>query len=170
MKRSDKFGINMKQWCREHEAYLAAHDASPELLALHLQKLGWLPEAQNDMIFPIIIEELGIFGGLIVLILYLYLLYRLMFIAQNAPDEYGTLMVTGVFAHVAVQVIFNICVVLNLIPATGVTLPFISYGGTSVFFLMMEIAIALSVSRRIYLGRDIEKPRDLWGDVVETGD
>ena len=134
-----------------------------------MQKLGWLPEAQNDMIFPIIIEELGIFGGLIVLILYLYLLYRLMFIAQNAPDEYGTLMVTGVFAHVAVQVIFNICVVLNLIPATGVTLPFISYGGTSVFFLMMEIAIALSVSRRIYLGRDIEKQRDLWGDVVETG-
>ena len=134
-----------------------------------MQKLGWLPEAQNDMIFPIIIEELGIFGGLIVLILYLYLLYRLMFIAQNAPDEYGTLMVTGVFAHVAVQVIFNICVVLNLIPATGVTLPFISYGGTSVFFLMMEIAIALSVSRRIYLGRDIEKPKDLWGDVVETG-
>ena len=134
-----------------------------------MQKLGWLPEAQNDMIFPIIIEELGIFGGLLVLILYLYLLYRLMFIAQNAPDEYGTLMVTGVFAHVAVQVIFNICVVLNLIPATGVTLPFISYGGTSVFFLMMEIAIALSVSRRIYLGRDIEKQRDLWGDVVETG-
>ena len=134
-----------------------------------MQKLGWLPEAQNDMIFPIIIEELGIFGGLLVLILYLYLLYRLMFIAQNAPDEFGTLMVTGVFAQVAVQVIFNICVVLNLIPATGVTLPFISYGGTSVFFLMMEIAIALSVSRRIYLGRDIEKQRDLWGDVVETG-
>lgn len=131
-----------------------------------MQKLGWLPEAQNDMIFPIIIEELGIFGGVIVLILYLYLLYRLMFIAQNAPDEFGTLMVTGVFAHVAIQVIFNICVVLNLIPATGVTLPFISYGGTSVFFLMMEIAIALSVSRNIYQGRKVEK--DLWGDVVDA--
>ncbi len=131
-----------------------------------MQKLGPIPEAQNDMIFPIIIEELGIFGGVIILILYLYLLYRLMFIAQNAPDEYGTLMVAGVFAHVSVQVIFNICVVLNLIPATGVTLPFISYGGTSVFFLMMEIAIALSVSRNIHQGRKIE--RDLWGDVVDA--
>lgn len=131
-----------------------------------MQKLGWLPEAQNDMIFPIIIEELGIFGGLIVLILYLYLLYRLMFIAQNAPDEYGTLMVTGVFAHISIQVVLNICVVLNLIPTTGITLPFISYGGTSVAFLMMEIAIALSVSRDIQKGRKAE--RDLWGDVKNS--
>lgn len=131
-----------------------------------MQKLGWLPEAQNDMIFPIIIEELGIFGGLIVLILYLYLLYRLMFIAQNAPDEYGTLMVTGVFAHISIQVVLNICVVLNLIPTTGITLPFISYGGTSVVFLMMEIAIALSVSRDIQKGRKAE--RDLWGDVKNS--
>ena len=128
-----------------------------------MQKLGWLPEAQNDMIFPIIIEELGIFGGLIVLILYLYLLYRLMFIAQNAPDGYGALMTAGIFGHVALQVVLNICVVLNLIPTTGVTLPFISYGGTSVFFLMMEIAIALSVSRKIYQGRTVKK--DLWGEV-----
>ena len=89
-----------------------------------------------------------------------------MFIAQNAPDKYGSLMVTGVFAHVAVQAILNICVVLNLIPTTGITLPFISYGGTSVLFLMMEIAIALSVSRDIQQGRKIE--RDLWGDVVDS--
>lgn len=130
-----------------------------------IQKLSRLPEAQNDMIFPVIIEELGIFGGLIVLILFIYLLYRLMFIAQNAPDKYGSLMVTGVFAHIAIQVILNICVVLNLIPTTGVTLPFISYGGTSVVFLMMEIAIVLSVSRNISFGRKIE--RDMWGGVTE---
>lgn len=81
--------------------------------------------------------------------MFLYLLYRLFFIAQNAPDLYGTLVVSGIFAHIALQVILNICVVINLMPTTGITLPFVSYGGTSIMFLMMEIAIALSVSRRI---------------------
>ncbi len=126
------------------------------------QKLGSLPEAQNDMIFSIICEELGIFGGLIVIILFIFLLYRLFFIAQNAPDLFGSLMVTGIFAHISLQVILNICVVLNLIPTTGVTLPFISYGGTSVAFLMVEMAIALSVSRRIRFKRN---QQDLWGEV-----
>ena len=130
------------------------------------QKLGWLPEAQNDMIFPIICEELGIFGGAIVIVLFIFMLYRLMFIAQNAPDKFGALMVTGIFAHLALQVVLNICVVLNLIPTTGVTLPFISYGGTSVLFLMMEMAIALSVSRMIKFRR---QEKDLWGDSVHTG-
>ena len=72
-----------------------------------------------------------------------------MFIAQNAPDMYGALMVTGVFAHIALQVVLNVCVVLNVIPTTGVTLPFVSYGGTSTVFLMAEMGIALSVSNRI---------------------
>ena len=130
------------------------------------QKLGWLPEAQNDMIFPIICEELGIFGGAIVIVLFIFMLYRLMFIAQNAPDKFGALMVTGIFAHLSLQVILNICVVLNMIPTTGVTLPFISYGGTSVLFLMMEMAIALSVSRMIKFRR---QEKDLWGDSVYSG-
>ena len=114
-----------------------------------LQKLGFVPEAQNDMIFSIICEELGIFGGIFVLILFGYLLYRLFFIAQNAPDLFGSLIVTGIFIHIALQVILNIAVVLNLMPNTGVTLPFISYGGTSIVFLMLEMAIALSVARQI---------------------
>ncbi|MFR6332409.1 MAG: FtsW/RodA/SpoVE family cell cycle protein [Eisenbergiella sp.] len=113
------------------------------------QKLATIPEAQNDMIFSIICEELGLFGAILVLLLFGYLLYRLFFIAQNAPDLYGTLMVSGIFVHISLQVILNICVVLNVIPTTGVTLPFVSYGGTSVLFLMAEIGIALSVSRRI---------------------
>lgn len=113
------------------------------------QKLGTIPEAQNDMIFAIVCEELGIFGGVLLLIMFAYLLYRLFFIAQNAPDLYGSLIVTGVFAHIALQVILNICVVINVIPTTGITLPFISYGGTSVLFLMVEMGIALSVSRKI---------------------
>ncbi len=113
------------------------------------QKLSTIPEAQNDMIFSIICEELGLFGAIIVLLLFAYLLYRLFFIAQNAPDLYGTLIASGVFVHIALQVILNICVVLNLIPTTGVTLPFVSYGGTSVIFLMIEIGMALNVARQI---------------------
>ena len=114
-----------------------------------VQKLGPVPEAQNDMIFSIVCEELGVFGGLIVLILFAYLLYRLFFIAENAPDFYGSLVVGGIMIHIALQVILNICVVLNWIPTTGITLPLISYGGTSILFLMLEIAIALSISRQI---------------------
>ena len=114
-----------------------------------IQKLGSVPEAQNDMIFSIICEELGIFGGIIVLLLYAYLLYRLFFIAQNAPDMFGSLMVSGIFIHIALQVILNIAVVVNLMPNTGVTLPFISYGGTSIVFLMAEMGLALSVARQI---------------------
>ena len=114
-----------------------------------IQKLGSVPEAQNDMIFSIVCEELGILGGIIVLLLFAYLLYRLFFIAQNAPDMFGSLMVSGVFIHIALQVIFNIAVVLNLMPNTGVTLPFISYAGTSILFLMAEMGIALSVARQI---------------------
>ena len=114
-----------------------------------IQKLGSVPEAQNDMIFSIVCEELGILGGIILLLLFAYLLYRLFFIAQNAPDLLGSLIVTGIFAHIALQVILNIAVVLNVIPTTGVTLPFISYGGTSILFLMTEMGIALNVSRQI---------------------
>lgn len=114
-----------------------------------IQKLGSVPEAQNDMIFSIVCEELGIFGGMLVMLLYAYLLYRLFFIAQNAPDMFGSLMVSGVFIHIALQVILNIAVVVNLLPNTGVTLPFISYGGTSIVFLMAEMGLALSVARQI---------------------
>ena len=108
-----------------------------------------IPEAQNDMILSIICEELGVFGALILLGMFGILLYRLMFIAQNAPDLYGSLVVTGIFAHIALQVILNVAVVLNVIPTTGITLPFVSYGGTSVIFLMAEMGLALSVSNRI---------------------
>lgn len=108
-----------------------------------------MPEVQNDMILSIVCEELGVFGVIIVLVLFGLLLYRLMFVAQNAPDMYGSLVVTGIFAHVALQVVLNIAVVTNLIPTTGITLPFISYGGTSSLFLMVEMGIALGVSGRI---------------------
>ena len=108
-----------------------------------------IPEVQNDMILSIICEELGVFGAIMVLVLFGLLLYRLLFIAQNAPDMFGSLMVSGIFIHIALQVIFNIAVVLNLMPNTGVTLPFVSYGGTSIVFRMSEMGLALSVARQI---------------------
>lgn len=112
-----------------------------------------IPEPQNDMILSIICEELGVFGLIVVLVLFGILLYRLMFIAQNAPDLYGSLIVTGVFAHIAIQVLLNVAVVLNVIPTTGITLPFISYGGTSAVFLMIEMGIVLNVSGKIKIRR-----------------
>lgn len=113
------------------------------------QKLGVIPEAQNDMILAIVCEELGVFGAIIILLLFGLLLYRLMFIARNAPDLYGSLVATGIFAHIALQVILNVMVVTNTIPTTGITLPFISYGGTSLLFLMIEMGIALGIARKI---------------------
>lgn len=114
-----------------------------------MQKLGSLPEAHNDMIFAIICEELGLLGGLAVIILYIILLWRMLVIAQNTKDLFGAMLVVGVMSHIAIQVLFNIAVVTNAMPNTGVSLPFISYGGSSTLFLMIEIGIVLNVSRGI---------------------
>ena len=116
-----------------------------------MQKLGFLPEVQNDMIFALICEELGIFGGICVIMLFVLLIWRCMVIASNASDLFGALLVVGVLGHVAIQVILNIAVVTNSIPNTGVILPFISYGGTSSMILMAEIGLVLGVSRSIRL-------------------
>ncbi len=120
-------------------------------LGQSMQKLGFVPEAQNDMIFSIICEELGLFGAVCVILLFLLTIWRLMVIANNAADLYGALIVSGIMAHIAIQVILNIAVVTNTIPNTGITLPFISYGGTSTSFLLAEMGLALSVSRGIRL-------------------
>lgn len=120
-------------------------------LGQSIQKLGFLPESQNDMIFAIICEELGLFGAVSIILIFLFMIYRFMLIANNAPDLFGALLVVGVMGHISIQVILNIAVVTNTIPNTGITLPFISYGGTSVLFLLMEMGVVLSVSNRIRL-------------------
>lgn len=120
-------------------------------LGQSMQKRGFLPEPQNDMIFSIICEELGLFGGIAVIIMFLLLIWRLMIIANNAPDLFGALLVVGVMGHIAIQVILNIAVVTNTIPNTGISLPFISYGGSAVMFLMIEIGLVLSVAKGIRL-------------------
>lgn len=112
-----------------------------------IQKLGFVPEAQNDMIFSIICEELGLAGATILVIVFITLIWRFMVVATHATDLLGSLIVVGIMGHIAIQVILNVAVVTNTIPNTGITLPFISYGGTSVMFLLAEMGLALSVSR-----------------------
>lgn len=113
------------------------------------QKLGYIPESHNDMIFSIICEELGMLGGLIVILLFVLLLYRLYVIACNAKDLFGSLICIGIMVHIGMQVVMNIAVVTHTMPATGIPLPLISYGGTSLVVLMLELGLALSVSGRI---------------------
>ena len=120
-------------------------------LGQSMQKLSFLPESQNDMIFSIIREELGLFGAVAVILMFIMLLWRMMVIANNAPDLFGAMLVVGVMGHIAIQAILNIAVVTATIPNTGISLPFISYGGSSVLFLLIEIGIVLSVAKRIQL-------------------
>ena len=112
-----------------------------------LQKLGFVPEAQNDMIFSIICEETGLVGACLVILAFGLLIWRLMVTSAHAPDLSGALVAAAINAHIPIQVIMNIAVVTNTIPNTGITLPFISYGGTSVAFLLAEMGLALSVTR-----------------------
>ena len=111
-----------------------------------VQKLGFVPEAQNDMIFSIICEELGLVGAAFIVFLFLILIWRFFLIATHSRDLFGALIASGAMAHMMIQVILNIAVVTNTIPNTGITLPFISYGGTSVVFLLIEMGLVLSVS------------------------
>ena len=120
-------------------------------LGQSMQKLNFLPEAQNDMIFSIICEELGLFGAVAIIVMFIMLLWRMMVIANNASDLFGAMLVVGVMGHIAVQAILNIAVVTNTIPNTGISLPFISYGGSSVMFLLIEIGLVLSVAKGIQL-------------------
>lgn len=113
-----------------------------------IQKLGFVPEAQNDMIFSIICEEMGLTGAVVLILIFALLLWRLCVTAMHCQELSGALLCAGIMGHLAIQVILNIAVVTNTIPNTGITLPFISYGGTSVVFLLSEMGLALNVSRQ----------------------
>lgn len=112
-----------------------------------IQKLGKIPEPFNDYIFAIICEELGIFGAGLIILLFIYLLYRIYTVSQTAEDLLGRMISIGVMSHIALQVVLNLMVVTRLFPTTGVTLPFFSYGGTATVFLLMEIGLVLSVNK-----------------------
>lgn len=114
-----------------------------------IQKYNVIPEVHNDMIFSIVGEEFGFIGIISIIIIYLYIMYRIYRIAVNAGDLFGSMLCTGVLAHLGMQVVLNIAVVTGVIPNTGVTLPFISYGGSAVFITMLEMGLVLSVAHRI---------------------
>lgn len=120
-----------------------------------IQKLEYIPEAHNDMIFSILCEEFGVFGASAVILLFVLLLWRCMVIANNAPDLFGALLVVGVMAQIGIQVLINVAVATNSMPNTGIPLPFISYGGTSVTFLLCEIGLVLAVSKQIKFKQDV---------------
>ncbi len=111
------------------------------------QKHLYIPEPQNDYIFSIVCEELGFVGALVVLLLFILLIWRGYNIAFHMKDKFSMMLVAGIITRVAIQVIFNIAVVTNAFPSTGISLPFFSYGGTALLVLMAEMGIVLSVSR-----------------------
>lgn len=117
------------------------------------QKYLWLPEPHNDFIFAIVCEELGLVGALIIILLFCLLVWRGFTIAMRAQDKFGSLLALGLTFQVGLQAMLNIWVVTNTIPNTGISLPFFSYGGTSLLILLAEMGIVLSVSR----GANIEK-------------
>jgi len=114
-----------------------------------IQKFGKIPEVQNDMIFTVICEEFGFVGALLIVLLYAVIIYRIYLIGRNAKDRMGCLICVGVMAHLGIQVILNLAVVTGVFPNTGVTLPFISYGGSAILFTMAEVGLVLSVSNQI---------------------
>jgi cell division protein FtsW len=111
------------------------------------QKFFYLPEPQTDFIYAILAEELGFIGGAFVLLLFALLLWRGIRVALNAPDLYGSFLAVGIISMIAVQVMINIGVVTGLIPVTGITLPFFSYGGSSLTLMLMAVGILLNISR-----------------------
>ena len=113
------------------------------------QKFGFLPEAQNDYIFAIVLEELGLVGGTMIMVLFALLIIRGFWLAIHARDRFGSLLIVGVTTQIALQTFLNIAVVTNLIPSTGISLPFFSSGGTALVIQLVEIGIVLSVSRQI---------------------
>ncbi len=111
------------------------------------QKFLYIPEPQNDFIFAVICEELGLLGAIFVMFLFGLLIFKGIMIARNAPDEFSALTATGITSLIAVQVLMNIAVVTSSMPVTGVTLPFFSYGGSSLVILLMGMGILLNISR-----------------------
>jgi len=143
----------------ENSSDTTAHQAIQSLYAIgnggvwgrglgqSIQKMSNLPEPHNDMIFSVICEELGIVGAITVIIMFILLISRMYLIARDTQDTFSYMLVVGVMAHVMVQVVMHIAVATNSMPNTGVSLPFVSYGGSSVCFLMAEMGIVFAVNR-----------------------
>lgn len=128
---------------------VASGGLSGQGFGLSRQKYLYLPEEQNDFIFAVVCEELGFIGATLIILLFALLVLRGYWLALHARDRFGSLLVVGITTLLAVQVFLNIAVVTNLIPATGISLPFFSYGGTALVIQLAEMGVVLSVSRQI---------------------
>lgn len=117
-------------------------------LGKSIQKIEFIPEAHNDIIFSIICEELGLFGAFSILMLFGIMLWRLIDLIRQTSDLESMLVVVGVMTHIGIQVFINIGVVTNSIPATGIPLPFVSYGGSALVFLLVEMGVVLNIARQ----------------------
>lgn len=117
------------------------------------QKHLYVSEPQNDFIFAIVCEELGFIGAVAIILLFALLVWRGFVVALRAPDRFGSLLVMGLISQIGIQVALNICVVTDTLPNTGISLPFFSYGGTSLCVLLAEIGMILAVSRRSVSGK-----------------
>ena len=118
-----------------------------------MQKFLYIPEPQNDFIFAILAEELGFIGVIVVIVLFVMLMYQGFKVAKNSPDKFAGLMATGISALIFIQAVLNIAVVTGSVPATGISLPFFSAGGTGLVMFMGEIGILLNISRYARKGR-----------------
>ena len=118
------------------------------------QKYLYLPEVQNDFIFSVVSEEIGLIGAILILALFAFLIWRGIYIAIKAPDNFSSLVVVGIISRIAVQTLLNIAVVTNSIPVTGISLPFFSYGGTALIILLVEMGIVLQISRFAYVEKE----------------
>ena len=124
------------------------------------QKFLWLPEEHNDFIFSVVCEELGFVGAALILVLFAMLIIRGFWIAVHARDRYSALVAAGISGLLAIQVVLNVAVVTNLVPCTGISLPFFSYGGTALLIQLFEIGIVLSVSREVETDTPAVDPGD----------
>ena len=118
------------------------------------QKYLYLPEAHNDFIFAVVGEELGFVGACVIMLLFALLILRGFWIAMHARDKFGSLLVVGITAQIALQTLLNIGVVTGVLPVTGASLPFFSYGGTSLVFLLAEVGVVLNVSRTMPIQKE----------------
>jgi len=122
-------------------------------LGQSVQAFGYVPEAANDSIFAIMAEKFGFIGMILIFAVYGTLLLRILTIAQRAPNHYLQLICTGVFAWLAIQAFVNIGAMLSIMPLTGVTLPFLSFGGTSLVFTMAALGVVFNISKYTQFGK-----------------
>ena len=115
------------------------------------QKYSYLPVTENDFIFSVIVEELGFVGAAVVILLFIILILRGFYIASAAPDKFGMLLCSGIVIQIGIQALLNIAVATNAVPNTGVSLPFLSYGGTALMMQLGEMGIVLNISRKAAL-------------------